>query len=206
MGFEQQLQNAMFSQNSEKTFIDKVLARQEVDYLREIIKKPRLERADLLEILYLISGVESKLMNYSAWDRYVILKFFVWIREFVKQAEFLYDYRDRLEERERQCSGCEGYKDVVKGEKLTRCKCKEFTAKHTMPVRTRQLFDDAQRQSEHIVKFLIDLYLNIARTSLSTGATAFLELLTNKFEMAYPQLSSQMGQVQDGNTSKIWKR
>lgn len=154
---EQQLSNALFGQQSEKTFIDKILARQDVDALRELIKKPKLTRADLLEILYLLSGAEAKLLNYGEWDRYVILKFFVWIREFIKVAELLYDYQEELEKKNPELSE-----------------------------RTRRLLDNNERLIEHNAKFLIDLYLNIGRTSLSIGATGMMELLKNKYEVVYP--------------------
>lgn len=153
----------MFGKVSEKTFIDKLLARQDTEAIRELIKKPRLKREELLEILYLISGTEAKLLNYGEWDRYVILKFFVWIREFVKIAEMLYDYEDKL-------------------------KIMEKTGEIRITPRARELLDNNQRLIEHNAKFLVDLYLNIGRTSLSVGATGLLEFLKNKFEIAYPQV------------------
>ena len=42
---------------------------------------------ELLELLYMCIGTEAKLVNLSDWDRYVVLKFFVWIREFIKVVE-----------------------------------------------------------------------------------------------------------------------
>ena len=42
---------------------------------------------------------------------------------------------------------------------------------------------------EHNVKFLVDLYFNLARTTLSKGATGFLEILKNKYEISYPNAS-----------------
>lgn len=155
--FEQNLQNSMFQGNREKTFIDKIFAKDDVNKLQELIKKPKLKREELLELLYLLSSVESKLLNYGEWDRYVILKFFVWVREFVKIAELLYDYRDDLKKR--------------KGFVLSK--------------RAKQLLENNERLIEHNAKFLIDLYLNIGRTTLSLGGTGFLETLKNKYEMAY---------------------
>lgn len=158
MVFEGNIEKGLFGKNPEKSFIDKVLARQDVEAIREIIRKPRLSREDMLEALYLISGSESKLLNYGAWDRYIVLKFFVWIREFVKVAEIMYDVRDGIE--------------------------KELGNK--VPPRTEMLLENNERLMEHNVKFLIDLYLNIGRTSLSLGGTGFLEFLKNKYEVVYP--------------------
>lgn len=160
--FEHSLASSLFSRDTEKTSADKVLARKDIEDIRELVKKPRLKRAELLELLYLISGSEAKLLNYSAWDRYVILKFFVWIREFIKIAEISYDYTDMLEQKEKE-------------------------GKLTLSPRAKKLLDNNQRLIEHNAKFLIDLYLNIGRTSLSLGATGFFELLKNKYELVYPQ-------------------
>lgn len=160
MPFEQALERNIFSSQQEKTFIDKLLAREDVDALRQLIKKPSLKRSELLEILYLISGVEAKLLNYSEWDRYVILKFFVWIREFVKVGEMFYDYTD---DRQTRIEG------GLVGDPVT-----------------EQLIKNNRRMIEHNIKFLLDLYLNIGRTSLSLGATGFLEILKNKYEISYP--------------------
>lgn len=162
MSFEQNLNRSLFSGQTEKTFIDKILAKEEVLQIKELVKKERLTRSELLELLYLISGTESKLVNYSEWDRYIILKYFVWVREFIKVAELLYDYEDRL-------------------------KVKEKEGKLTLSGHIKTIFDNCSRLIEHNAKFLIDLYLNIARTSLSIDAKGIEELLKNKYEVVYPQ-------------------
>lgn len=171
MSFEQNLQKGLFASPGEKTFVDKVLAKDDIDKIRVLIKKTRLDRTDLLEILYLLSSSESKLLNYGEWDRYVILKFFVWIREFVKICEQLYDYQEDLEDK-----------------------------KIKLSKRTEQMFDNNMRLMEHNIKFLVDLYLNIGRTSLSIGATGLLEILKNKYEISYPQqqINPGVGQQQTG--------
>lgn len=161
MDFEQRLQQSMFSQTAEKTFIDKLLSRKDVEDIRTIVRKPSLSREDMLEVLYLIAGVESKLHNYGEWDRYLILKFFVWIREFCKVTEILFDYKEKLEKKEKDGS-------VVLSD------------------RTKMTLDNVMKLMEHNIKFLLDLYLNISRSSLSIGATGFLEILKNKYEISYP--------------------
>lgn len=184
--FEKQIENSLFSGQSEKTFIDKILAKEDVNAVRELIKKPKLERADLLELLYLLSGTEAKLLNYGEWDRYIILKFFVWIREFVKIAEILYDYQDDLKIKMRLCT-CGGYTKVTKSDgDLKKCTCEVPDFDFILSNRTKQLLYNNERLIEHNAKFLIDLYFNIGRTTLSLGATGIMELLKNKFEMIYP--------------------
>ena len=178
--FEHSLASSLFSKESEKTSIDKVLARKDIEDVRALIKQSRLKREQLLELLYLISGSEAKLLNYSAWDRYVILKFFVWIREFVKIAEIMYDYTDMLEQ-------------------------KELDGIMVLSGRAKKTLDNNQRLIEHNAKFLIDLYLNIGRTSLSVGATGFFELLKNKYELVYPQASNNQSQPENSGLFGMFK-
>lgn len=204
--FEDSLQKSMFAQSSEKTFIDKILAKDEVDKIRTIIKKPNLQREDIIEILYLLSGTESKLLNYGEWDRYVILKFFVWLREFVKVAELLYDYQDDLRMKSHTCVKCKKlYKTFQKQEK--ECECENPKPIIEVSERTKKLLYNNERLIEHNVKFLIDLYVNIARTTLSIGATGILELLKNKFEVDYKGqgLYTQAPQQEKGGLLKLKK-
>ena len=207
MGFEQDLQNKVFTDTGERTFIDKLLAKEEVKDIRELIKKPRLTRSELLEILYLISGTESKLVNYGAYDRYIILKFFVWIREFAKIAELLFDYTDELYKKESTCSTCDLKIVLVTEEKKEDnadvCKCDTPVPYIVLSERSKRLLDNNQRLIEHNLKFVIDLYLNIARTSLSIGATGMLELLKNRYEVQYVQTPTSP-QVQQ-NTGLVKK-
>lgn len=156
--FEDKLTSGITGGSRERSFIDKILAKDDVNDIRELIRKPELTRQELLEILYLISGTESKLLNYSEWDRYIILKFFVWIREFIKIAEILFDYEDHL-----------------------------ISSHVKLSPRAKRLLKNNSLLIQHNAKFLIDLYLNIARTSMSIGASAFIELLKNKYEVIYPQ-------------------
>jgi hypothetical protein len=159
--FEQAIAQQVFSKNTEKTFVDKILARQDIEAVRELIKKPRLTRSELLELLYLLTSTESKLLNYGEWDRYIILKYFVWVREFIKISELLFDYKEFLDDQE------------LKGRVI-------------LTPRSKELLDNCERLIEHNAKFLIDLYFNIARTTLSLGATGILEVLKNKYEISYP--------------------
>lgn len=157
MSFEENLQRTMFTQQGEKTFIDKILSKEDIKQVQTLIKKQDLTREELLELLYLLTSAESKLLNFSAWDRYITLKYFVWIREFVKIAELFYDYIDDLKKR-----GTNQSKEM------------------------KQLIKNNRRLLEHNVKFLIDLYFNIGRTTMSLGATGALELIKNKYEITYP--------------------
>jgi hypothetical protein len=263
---EDSISKSLFSGQSDKTFVDKLFAKDDVNKIEALIQKPHLTRSELLRLLYLISATEAKLVNYSSWDRYVILKFFVWIREFIKVAELVYDYEDWLEKQEGQeipntivvsnylkCDifqevevvskdGVKSFKNtlednvvvvdpmIISRTVLMNKSKKKFIAKmfskkevdnfekvnkyfvkvdYVIPAsykfaltdRTKKLLNNCGRLVEHNAKFLIDLYLNIARTTLSLGATGFTEVLKNKYEVSYPQGSGLNTQV--GNNSNI---
>jgi|GEM_PF-6111763 len=154
------IERELFKKEQEKSFLDKVFARKEIQEIRELMKKTDLERQDYLDLLYLMTSEEAKLVNHSAWSRYHILKFFVWIREFIKIAEALFDE-----------------KELLKKKKI------ELTPTG------ETLMENNKRMIEHIAKFLIDLYFNINRSTLSIGATGFMEALKNKYEFLYPSQS-----------------
>jgi hypothetical protein len=185
MGFEQNLANNLFSSNSEKTFVDKILAKDDVLRVRELLRKKKLDREDYSELLNLMSGNEAKLLNYSEWERYLILKFFIWIRDFLKVAELLYDYQDDLKKKENVCSKCKKLFNKFENNKAE-CKCENPEPLLTISTRTRKILDNIEKLCEHNLKFLIDLYFNISRTGLSVGATGLLEIIKNKYEISYP--------------------
>jgi len=160
MGIEKTIAASVGGGMVEKTFIDKLLAREDSKRLQELIKKPTLTREELLEILYLITGTESKLLNYDEYDRYIILKFFVWIREFVKIAELIFDYQ----------------------ENMTKLAAKN---KIQLSDRAKRMFDNCMLIVQHDAKFLIDLYLNIARTTLSVGGVGLSKFVDSKYEFEY---------------------
>lgn len=187
MSFESQLENLMFSSRSEKTFVDKVLAQDDISALQNLIKKPVLTREELLEILYLLVGKETKLLNFDGWDRYLQLKFFVWIREFVKILEILFDYEDDLKIKQNTCAIC-GLPIKSNNDIICNCTEQEKKAIITLSKRAERLLQNNKLLMQHNAKFLVDLYLNIARTTMSLGAVGFMETLKNKFELYYPNL------------------
>lgn len=174
---EENLERQIFSRAVDKSYIDKLLAREEVEKVRQLVKKDKLTRSELLDLLYMCLGTEAKLVNLGEWDRYIALKFFVWIREFIKIAEIMHDYKVFLKEKEKR--------NVL----------------HLSP-RTKQLLLNNERLIEHNAKFLIDLYFNILRTTLSLGGSGFFEILKNKFEVSYPQQGLQ--QPTEARGSNRW--
>lgn len=163
MSMSEALQALQVKRTNEKSFIDKILGKDDVEKLRSLMKKTSLEREDLLELLYLVSSSEIKLYNFDERERYVMMKMFVWLREFVKVLEQQYDL------------------DIDKN--------KLFTEEG------RQLLKNSRNLMEHNIKFLIDLYLNISRSTLSKKGFGFKELLENKFEFSYDNRQSFVDQT-----------
>lgn len=186
---EEQVQQAMFSQNPERTFVDKVLARKEIEAIRELVKKPNLTRSEILELLYLLSSAESKLLNLDKWERYVMLKFFVWLREYIKILELLFDYIEDIARLAITCRFCRRKREE-QGENP--CICQVFMSVLTITDRGNHTIYNIRRLLEHNVKFLADLYLNIGRTTLSIGGAAIGDFTRQKFEMSYAGLPSNV--------------
>jgi hypothetical protein len=160
---EAALQQQLFQKNEERSYVDKILGRKDVSEMRELMKKEKLTRGEIMDLLYLLSSVESKVYNFERWERYVIEKYFIWIRDFVKIIEQLYDYIGDLDK-------------------------KQKSGKLKLSDESKALLENCERKIQHDAKFLVDLYLNICRTSLSVDGKAFQELLTSRAEIVYPNM------------------
>jgi hypothetical protein len=186
----------MFSRDNEKVYVDKVLAKDVTRNITEIIKKSPWTRTDVNEILNLMATEEAKLLNYEEYDRYHINKFFVWIRDFALVDGGLYDNAEKLEKNSHVCE-CGGYikctmaKMAHKKEfevyidetNMNECKCEVADPITAMDDEIREMNLNSITMTEHMTKFLIDLYLNLARTTLSLKATGFIELLQTSFKI-----------------------
>lgn len=200
MTFEQNLQKSIFQQNPEKTYIDKLLSKREIERTKALVSKPDLSRSEVLELLHMCSSAESKLWNLGDWDRYVLLKFFVWIREFVKIAEIMYDNKENMLVKNNTCATCKGYIHE-KMKDFNKCSCLIPIKEVPLSERSLRILDNNEKLIEHNTKFLVELYFNIGRTTLSLGGTGFLELLKNKFEVNYP--SNNLASTEE-NKTRLW--
>lgn len=154
--YEGQLSSYLYGGSQEKTFVDKVLAKDEVAEIKELMQKASLTREELLKLLYLIAGTENKLLNFGEWDRYLLGKFFAWIRDFVSDAEILFDYLDKVN-----------------------------LGKIRITLNAKEALLYSERLLLHDIKFVIDVYCFLGRSTLSLGATAFDTLTSNRFEYDY---------------------
>ena len=155
-GYEQQLAGYLHGGTVEKTFVDKTLAKDEVNEIKELMMKPSLNREDLLKLLYLLAGNEVKLLNFGEYDRYLLGKFFAWVRDFVSCSEILFDYKDRVD-----------------------------GGKVKISPLAKQALLNSEKMLLHDIKFVIDVYCYLGRSTLSLGAAAFDTLTSQRFEYAY---------------------
>lgn len=184
MSFENIIERALINAPQEKTYIDKLLAKDDANKIKELFIKNNLTRSDMLELMYLLASLEAKLVNYGEWERYIILKYSIWVQENIKIMELLFDYKDELERKEKLCVKCN---KLIEGTVKNKCVCEVPERAFILTELTQRNLRNIEKLIEHNVKFLIGLYLNIARSSLSVGAVGIKEILKQRFEVAYPQ-------------------
>jgi len=214
---ERNLQSIAPLASKEKTFMDKILARQDIEAVRLLIKKEKLKREELLEIMYLLASSELKLVNLNDWSRHVVMKYSVWVGQFVKLAERLYDYKDYIEGMHINI-----IERIIKHNKIDTKKIpimsvlELFEEKSKYPDRTLEInitpeaideytkkrlsseamnvFEQCEQIMDHDAKFLANLFFIITRSSLSEGAKGFTDLLTTsaKTHVEYQGLEGSM--------------
>lgn len=161
---EQALEKSLMTKDSEKSYLDKVYGRKDIEDIRKLMTKEHLNREDVNKLLDLMAGQEAKLVNMGAYERYVILKFYAWIADICRKAQYLYDYEE----------------DVVNG-------------KVGLDQDTKRLFETAKFRLEYAIKYLVEVYLNINRTSLSLGGTGFSSGIETKWDITYNQAGLSQG-------------
>jgi len=90
--FELGFGRAMYSNSTEKTFIDKVLSRQDVEEINDIKAKDDPTKEDLNRLVALVSGGEIKLLNFDRNDQYINGKYYIWVEEIHRIVNDVYDY------------------------------------------------------------------------------------------------------------------
>jgi hypothetical protein len=170
-GFENNLNPMMYGKEHEKTFIDKVLDRKDSERLRELMMKEELDRSELLELLFIIVSINTKLVNFSDWDRYLLGKFLAWIRDFCTLHETLLDY-------------IKDFEDIT-----------ERDADEEYIINTLK---QVKKHASHNLKFLVDIYMYLSNSTLSVSGVAFDTLSKSRFEYMYPGQSYKPAQPKKG--------
>ncbi|MEE9364815.1 MAG: hypothetical protein V3U92_19615 [Cellulophaga sp.] len=139
------------------------------------MKKDILTRPELLEIMSLLSGAETKLLSFNDFDRYLLGKFLIWIGEFGVVAEKLYDLLNKYEEET---------KSIEKSKKKVKLKERklEFTRRTEFIEKQLKTGNKGMLTLQHDFKFLVTLFLYLSRSTLSLKAKAFESFTTNRME------------------------
>jgi hypothetical protein len=146
---------SIFTPRTETSLIDKVISRENIARIEELVRKPNWKYEDVNTALYLLTAEETKLLNLTQYERYLLGKFYAWIREFVKFVD------DLIKQKEKAMQ-----ENLLTSEMI-------------------ETLDKTINKSIDNVRFLIDVFLYISRSSLSINAKAFEELLKNRFEYEY---------------------
>jgi len=230
---EDQIENSMIYGGGDKSYIDKVLGHKYFDEIKNLMKKSPLNREDLNELLSLLSSPELKMVNFDMQERHAVLLYYSWLREFVSLLQSFYDYKDYVENNSKICITCDNEVDkcnCVKGLNYKEINMKidiynqqvniinYVTNKNLKPLkkykvqvkkielqdRTKRVLENARIQLEKNVKFLMDMYFNVIRTSLSLSGHGFDSVLTNKFELFYPNSGDIQSNVDEKRS--LWQK
>lgn len=155
---------SLYRMDNEKARTDKLLAKDDIAKIEELIKKDRLELKDLRNLVYLLAGAEIKLVNFGKSDRILIGKFLTWIRDLIAI------YEVRIKDNELLMSNPKTTNETILAAKTI-----------------SQMLDE-------YIKYLAALFLYGTRSSLSLGATAFSSLNTEKFEYEYNTRATNVNQ------------
>ena len=150
------LRSQMFSQQAEKTNIDAILSRRDIEKINELFKKDIWEKQDLQELMHLLSGAEVKMLKFSDEDRYLLGKFKAWIDDFVTIGIQAFDIKEKMEEQE------------------------ELTDEE------RDIMNKAMELTHHTIRYLVSIFLFLARSSLSLGGEAFSRFTEERVMHLYP--------------------
>jgi hypothetical protein len=168
--FEKQIGQFAYSGASEKSYVDKLLSKKEVELLKQFMGTEDLTKKQLGIMMHTITSIEVKLANFNEMDRYILGKFFIWIREFIMLSEFTYDYVERLQ-------------GIKKGNTVI-LQPYHFQSKETGEI-IIETIQNIKVQQLHNLKFLIDLYLYLLRSTMALGSVTFDSLSKSRYEYEY---------------------
>ena len=151
----QTFNNIMNGVESNEKNIDQFMIKDLINRIKFLMRKDELSKEDLSELLYLLTATELKMTRLSLRDRYILGKFFVWLRDFVSLTDEYYDFID--EER----------KNLGLDYNTTHARIDSETED------IEKLLERAMHSCLSGTKFMSDIYLFILRSGLSIEGWAF---------------------------------
>jgi len=153
--YENHMVESMVKHERARSSLERALASEESRELQSIISKHKLDSRDFERLAYCLNSVEMKLLNLNDRRQYILLKYFVWVREYIRVAKKFYDLEEKLDK------------------------------ENTMRKEIRDIFNQVHMDMLANTKFIIDMFVGMGRSTLSLGATGFLETLKIKHELVY---------------------
>lgn len=160
MSFEQALGNAIFNQPSNRAYTDKLMSKSEADKIENLIKKDRLEPAELRLLQGYLSSNETKLVNLSAESRYLLGKYISWIHQLIEVQHF--------------------HSNAIIALELKKLNTKVADKNNETAYK---ILDDK-------IKTLVGNYLYWLRSGMSLRMVGFNKLSSNSFEFQYGQATT----------------
>jgi len=189
--FYQDLSKGLFKGESEKSLVDKLLGRQDADKIHELMRKEPLTRSDIEEILFLMTSIDQKIVNYNEWDRHMLVKFFPWIKDYSTICKTWMLYEEQYKK------GDFDTEFTITGKiKLVDSKTNKEYETEIKPVleEVKNIIAEVSKYLQHNLKFLISTFLLIQNSTLSIDGAAFETLTTARYEYSYPSMSIPMPQ------------
>ena len=168
-GYENQLSNATFARDFEKTKYDKLLAQSEMQRLRELVSKELFDINDISEIMNILVSTEVKLTNFNENDRYILGKYLIWVTEYAKRYSTAIRAKDQYQKI---------WVTLSKRHKETR-------------IEIEKLYAETFKQAVHCYCFL-------ARSPLSIGGSLVKTMTTDRSEMEYKGMPVPQAQPKQG--------
>ncbi len=163
--FMEALGTSPFMRSSERTVIDKLFAREDVDQIRVLQKELRLDKKQLQELLHLLTAVEPKLLNLEPWTMYALSQFIVGVTGFMTLAMQYCDVADLIEKRNKDGG-------------IVSKRCEE-------------LFEQSRLKVDRAMKFILSVFSYSGRVTLSNKAMAFKEFTRERWDLEYSKNPNQ---------------
>jgi hypothetical protein len=153
---QQQIQNAVYSANYERTTQDQVLSKEEVLTLRNLLGKDYLNLKDINTIQNILVSNEIKMTNFNDHEKYIIGKYFVWVSEYAKRYS-------------KSLSAMTFYQ--------------QYTGKLT--TKTMESRQEIEKEYAGTYKLLVNTYCYLIRSPLSVKGALVNRFTTNTQEIKY---------------------
>jgi len=160
-GIMGQMGQGLYAPVHEKTFADKLMAKDTIARITELMQKTNISHDEFNELIHSSMTDELKLFNFGEDERYVAGKVQIWIQPFANICNELYYYEQSLK-----------------------------TNKMELSPESRKLLERSRKQMETYAKTMLNIYFFVGRSSLSMRAMLIGDLTKQKLEYYYGEMNN----------------